>query len=129
MLTRHRHIDFPGYEREVPKVTALRCLNLPNQNLEQTIRWDDGSGMEMKTKPGRTAFYSCEQLYEMLTPEEKAIADNSYVTYAPFPYHWISKCKQDTIGITIPQGQGMEIPMNEMPEWEPEKVKKYPVRR
>jgi xanthine dioxygenase len=79
------HIDFPGYNNDPPLVTALRCLTLP-KGPEQTIRWDDGSGTEMKTAPGLTAFYSCEDLYEALTPEEKAVADNSHVCYAPHSY-------------------------------------------
>ncbi|KAK5127777.1 hypothetical protein LTR85_004893 [Meristemomyces frigidus] len=120
------HIDCAAYDLDPPKVTALRCLKLP-QGREQTIRWDDGSGMEMKTRPGRTAYYNCEQLYEMLTAEEKAMADNSLVTYAPHPYKWISGCQQDTIGITIPQGQGKEVPQDQMPAFEFSKVKKYPM--
>lgn len=79
------HIDCAMYDMEPPTVTALRCLKLP-RGPEQILRWDDGSGTEMKIKPGLTAFYSCEQLYEMLTPEERATADNSRVQYAPHPY-------------------------------------------
>jgi hypothetical protein len=73
------------YDMEPPLITALRCLKLP-KGPEQTIRWDDGSGKTMKTRPGLTAFYSCQQLYESLTPQQKAIADNSRVQYAPHPY-------------------------------------------
>lgn len=79
------HIDCAMYDVEPPRVTALRCLKLP-KGPEQTIRWDDGSETEMKTSPGLTAFYSCEQLYEMLTGEERAFADHSRVVYAPHPY-------------------------------------------
>ena len=107
-------------------VTALRCIKLP-KGPEQTIRWDDGTGTEMKTKPGTTAFYSCQMLYESLTPEQKAIADNSRVQYAPHPYQWISQAKQDSLGITIPQKQGKELPMDEMPPVDEAKVKTYPM--
>jgi alpha-ketoglutarate-dependent taurine dioxygenase len=79
------HIDCVMYDMERPMVTALRCLKLP-QGPEQTIRWDDGSNTEMKTKPGTTAFYSCQQLYASLSPEQRAIADNSRVQYAPHPF-------------------------------------------
>lgn len=80
------HIDCAMYNLEPPLITALRCLKLPN-GPPQTIRWDDGSGTEMKgVRPGLTAFYSCEQLYEMLSEDEKAIVDNSMVQYAPHPY-------------------------------------------
>jgi alpha-ketoglutarate-dependent taurine dioxygenase len=40
---------------------------------------------------------------------------------------WISKYKQDSLGLTIPQGQGKEIPMDEMPPFEESKVKNYPM--
>jgi hypothetical protein len=48
-----------------------------------------GSGTEIKTSPGLTAFYDCQTLYELITPEEKAIADNSNVVYASHPYVYI----------------------------------------
>jgi xanthine dioxygenase len=120
------HIDCAMYDKEPPRVTALRALTLPRGPL-QTLRWDDGSGTEMQVSPGLTAFYSCEQLYEMLTPEERAFADNSRVAYAPHPYMWISRCKQDSLGMTIPQGQGKELPPHELPPVEESKLKEYPM--
>jgi hypothetical protein len=114
------------YNLDPPMITALRAITLP-KGPEQTLRWDDGSGTEIKVKPGLTAFYSCEQQYEMFTPEERAIVDNSTVLYAPHPYQWISRCKQDSIGLSIPLGQGNEIPMDEMPPWEESKLKHYPM--
>ncbi|EME77685.1 uncharacterized protein MYCFIDRAFT_191119 [Pseudocercospora fijiensis CIRAD86] len=122
------HIDCAMYDLEPPKVTALRCVKLPDQGLKQTVVWDDGSGAKLENvRPGRTAYFSCEQLYEMLTPEEKAISENSYVTYSPHPYQWISRCKQDPIGITIAQGQGLELKDEELPPVDEKKVKKYPM--
>ena len=42
-------------------------------------------------------------------------------------YRWISGCKQDSLGMTIPQGQGREIPWDKMPPYEESKVKEYPM--
>lgn len=50
----------------------------------------------MKARPGQTAFISSIQIYDMLTEEEKVMADNSWVEYAPFPYMWIERCKGRT---------------------------------
>jgi len=120
------HIDFAGYDIDPPLVTALRCINLP-VGPEQTLRFDDGTGRQMKVKPGLTAFYSCEQQYAEFSPEEREMVDNSEVLYAAHPYQWISRCKQDSLGITIPQGQGLEMLPNERPEAEASKLKRLPM--
>lgn len=55
----------------------------------------------MKTKPGRTAFISNVQLYDLLSEEEKEMAENSWVEYAPFPYMWIENCKGNANGLGL----------------------------
>ena len=86
------------------------------------MNWDDGSGLSMKCKPGQTAFVSTTQLYELLSDEEKMLAENSWVEYAPFPYMWIENCKGRPNGLGL-ETEGKEHKMEEMPEWEPEKIK------
>ncbi|MAD84951.1 MAG: hypothetical protein CL912_18490 [Deltaproteobacteria bacterium] len=120
------HIDFAGWELHAPLVTALRCVKLP-VGPEQTLRWDDGTGREIKVKPGLTAFYSCEQQYAEFSPEEREMVDNSEVQYAAHPYQWISRCKQDSMGITIPQGQGLEMKPDERPQVDESKVQRLPM--
>lgn len=93
-------MDAPLYEREPPHYTALRCVKAP-VGPEITVNWDDGSGLSMKTKPGLTAFVSNIQLYELLSEEEKMLAENSWVEYAPFPYMWIENCKGNTTGLGL----------------------------
>lgn len=93
------HIDCAMYNLDPPLITALRAITLP-KGPEQTLRWYNGSGTSIKVKPGLTAFYSCEQQYAMFSLEERAVVDNSTVLYAPHPYQWISKCKQDSIGLS-----------------------------
>lgn len=72
------HIDAPLYDRDPAWITALRCLQQP-KGPDVTINWDDGSGYSMKSPPGRTAFFSNVQLYDMLSPEEQKMADHSWV--------------------------------------------------
>ncbi|KAL3422665.1 alpha-ketoglutarate dependent xanthine dioxygenase [Phlyctema vagabunda] len=122
----HRwHMDAPLYEREPPHFTALRCVKSP-VGPDITVHWDDGSGLSMKAKPGRTGFISNVQLYELLTEEEKTLAENSWVEYAPFPYMWIENCKGNTTGMGLVT-QGKEHTMEEMPEWNPDFIKTYPM--
>ncbi|RDW62288.1 clavaminate synthase-like protein [Coleophoma cylindrospora] len=119
------HMDAPLYEREPPHFTALRCVKAP-VGPEITINWDDGTGLSMKTKPGLTAFFSNVQLYDLLSEEEKEMAENSWVEYAPFPYMWIENCKGNANGLGLVT-QGKEHTMEEMPEWNPDFVKTYPM--
>ncbi|KAH8598047.1 hypothetical protein B0O99DRAFT_615789 [Bisporella sp. PMI_857] len=119
------HIDAPLYDREPPRFTALRCIKSP-VGPELTINWDDGSGMSMKTKPGQTAFVSNTQLYSLLTEEEQAMADNSWVEYAPFPYLYIENCKGRANGLGL-ETEGLEHKLEELPEWDPKKIKTYPM--
>ncbi|KUJ20037.1 Clavaminate synthase-like protein [Mollisia scopiformis] len=119
------HIDAPLYDREPPHFTALRAIKCPDQ-ADIQVNWDDGSGLSMKTKPGQTAFVSGIQLYELLTDEEKMLAENSWVEYAPFPYMWIENCKGRPNGLGL-ETEGLEHKMDEMPEWEESKIKRYPM--
>jgi hypothetical protein len=115
------HIDAPLYDREPPRYTALRAIKIP-VGPELTINWDDGSNLSMKSKPGQTAFVSNIQCYNMLSAEEKEMADHSWVEYAPFPYMWIENCKGRTNGLGL-ETEGLEHSMDEMPEFEAEKIK------
>lgn len=103
--------------------TALRAVKCPSQEEEIQVNWDDGSGLSMKCKPGQTAFVSTQQLYELLSEEEKMMAENSYVEYAPFPYMWIENCKGRPNGLGL-ETEGLEHKMDEMPEFEESKIKR-----
>lgn len=50
-----------------------------------TVRWDDGSDLTVRSRPGRTAFIDCVALYASLSSEQKAWVDNSLIEYAPSP--------------------------------------------
>ena len=50
------------------------------------IHWDDGSELDMKSQPVLVAFLSNVQMYDLMTEEEKQVADHSWVEYAPHSY-------------------------------------------
>jgi len=118
------HIDAPLYEREPPHFTTLRCIKLP-QDGPLTVHWDDGSNLSMKIKTGATAFVSTAQLYEMLSPEEKECAENSWVEYAPYPYMWLENAKSNNNGLGLVT-QGKEHSLSELPSYNLDFVKSYP---
>ncbi|KAF3400595.1 hypothetical protein DPV78_005026 [Talaromyces pinophilus] len=119
------HIDAPLYGKDPAWFTSLRCIRLPRGD-DLTIEWADGSGMSMKSPPGRTAFFSTSQLYSMLTPEEKRLVDHSWVEYAPYPYKWIERCKGNSNGLGLAPG-GTRLEIEELGEFDPSAVKKYPL--
>lgn len=122
----HRwHIDAALYAREPAWFTTLRCVNRP-RSPKLTIHWDDGSGQTMETEPGLTAFFSNVQTYELMTEEERQIADHSWVEYAPHPYQWMGDCKGRPHGLGI-ETQGKEKTLEELGEYDPKQIKRYPM--
>jgi len=119
------HMDAPLYGREPPWFTTLRCIKRPTQP-EMSIRWDDGTGRMIKCEPGLTAFFSNVQTYDLMTEEERKIADHSWVEYAPYPYQWISKCSGKTTGLGL-EDEGKELSIEELGEYSLQGVKKYPM--
>jgi hypothetical protein len=67
----------------------------------------------MEVKPGRTAFVDSEQLYDMLSEEEKKTFDHSWVEYMYWPYEWIKACRGAPNGLGV-ASEGREIPDEEM---------------
>ncbi|KAJ9138173.1 Clavaminate synthase-like protein [Pleurostoma richardsiae] len=122
------HIDAPLYAREPAWFTTLRCIKRPQgpECPDLTIHWDDGSGYTMKTEPGLTAFFSNVQMYELMTDEEKRMADHSWVEYAPHPYAWIGNCRGNSNGLGV-VSEGKEKAIEELGDWDPKDVKKYPM--
>ncbi|KAF2091770.1 Clavaminate synthase-like protein [Saccharata proteae CBS 121410] len=120
------HIDAPLYDREPAWFTTLRAIKLPVDAPDVQVNWDDGSGCSLKTRPGRTAFFSNSQLYGLLSKEEQEMADCSWVEYAPYPYMWIENCKGNANGLGLAT-QGKEHTLEELGEYEDAKVKRYPM--
>ncbi|ERT02401.1 hypothetical protein HMPREF1624_00699 [Sporothrix schenckii ATCC 58251] len=121
------HIDAPLYDRDPAWFTTLRCVKRPTATAPAlTVHWDDGSGRTKAVQPGLTAFFSNVQTYAMLTPEEKALADHSWVEYAPHPYTWLGGAESNPTGLGI-AGSGQELPLDQLPAYEDSKVKRYPM--
>ncbi|XP_014556027.1 hypothetical protein COCVIDRAFT_38263 [Bipolaris victoriae FI3] len=119
------HIDAPLYARDPAWFTTLRCIQRPTAPT-LTIHWDDGSGQTLETEPGLTAFISNVQTYNMMTPEEKNLADHSWIEYAPHPYQWMSDCKGHPNGLGV-VSQGKEKPLADLPPYDEKHVKRYPM--
>ncbi|KAH7357726.1 hypothetical protein B0T11DRAFT_354227 [Plectosphaerella cucumerina] len=119
------HIDAPLYDREPAWFTTLRCIKRP-MSPEMTIHWDDGSGLTMPSEPGLTAFFSNTQTYDLMTDEERRIADHSWVEYAPHPYQWMGDCKGQPHGLGLVD-QGREKSLAELGAYDEAKVKRYPM--
>ncbi|KAJ6081104.1 hypothetical protein N7499_005978 [Penicillium canescens] len=119
------HIDAPLYGKDPAWFTTLRCVTLP-KGPDVTVEWADGSGRTIKSPPGQTAYFSTSQLYLMLTPEEQALVDHSWVEYAPYPYKWTERCKGNSNGLGLAEG-GERLTLEELGEYDPSAVKKYPL--
>ncbi|KAI2783109.1 Clavaminate synthase-like protein [Daldinia loculata] len=119
------HMDAPLYGRDPAWFTTLRCVKRPIKP-QVNVRWDDGSGLSMKAEPGLTAFISNVQMYEMMTEDEKKMADHSWVEYAPHPYMWIGDCKGNSNGLGL-VSQGKEKQLEDLGDFDPKDVKTYPM--
>ncbi|TVY37803.1 putative dioxygenase [Lachnellula occidentalis] len=65
---------------------ALYALNPPRLRRRQTLRYDDGSGEELNVPLGTTAFVSGQNMYNILSEEDKKFVREAKVEYAPHPY-------------------------------------------
>jgi hypothetical protein len=63
----------------------------------------------MKVTPGGTAFFSGYQLYDLLSPDEQLLFNNSSWEAAPFPFLWTGNRKHRTTGIDFTE-QSSVIP-------------------
>jgi len=119
------HCDGLFYGAHPSRMTALRCIKAP-KGPDLTIRWDDGSGLVMKSRPGRTAYFNSNQLYNLLDEEEKSLVDNSRWEAAPYPFLWNGTRKARTTGIGL-SDQGDVLPLEALPEWTQDKVQRVPM--
>lgn len=63
------------------------------------------------------------QLYDLLSPEEQQMADNSFVEYWPHPYMAIENCKGNANGLGL-ENQGKEHTIDEIGDFDESKIKK-----
>jgi hypothetical protein len=121
------HIDAALYDLNPPRVTTLYGLTIP-AGKTQVCRYDDGTGDELEVPLGTTAFVSGKVMFEMLPAELKSLAVRSKVKYAPHPYVWMAPAHAMPTGLGI-ESEGLELPLEELPEWEESKLKILPVVR
>ncbi|ORX38065.1 hypothetical protein BD324DRAFT_624373 [Kockovaella imperatae] len=119
------HIDAALYDLSPPKATTLYAVRVPRGE-PQTLRYDDGTGDELKVPLGGTCFVSGRTMFDVLSPELKSLAVRTRVEYAPHPYVWMSKAHALPTGLGI-ESEGLELPLEDLPDWEEAKIKKFPV--
>jgi alpha-ketoglutarate-dependent taurine dioxygenase len=107
------HIDAALYALNPPKVTSLLAVRVP-AGRRQTLRFDDGTGEEMDVPLGTTAFVSGQNMYNLLSEEDKEFVRNAKVEYAPHPYIWMSPAKSRSDGLGI-VSEGLELPLSDLP--------------
>jgi hypothetical protein len=121
------HIDAALYDLNPPRVTTLYGLTVP-AGAAQVCRYDDGTGDALAVPLGTTAFVSGRTMFEILSPALKSVAVRARVRYAPHPYVWMAPAHAMSTGLGI-ESEGLELPLDELPEWNEAKVKVFPVVR
>ena len=106
-------------------MTTLYGITVP-QGKKQVCRYDDGTGDELEVPLGTTAFVSGRTMFDILPEEYKSFAVRSKVKYNPHPYVWMASAHAMPTGLGI-ESEGLEVPTEELPEWEESKVKIFPM--
>jgi alpha-ketoglutarate-dependent taurine dioxygenase len=119
------HIDAALYDLEPPKVTSLLAVKVPKTEY-QTLRYDDGTGDEVRLSRGSTAFVSSYKMYDLLSEKDKEFARTTKVQYAPHPYIWMSACKSRSDGLGL-ISSGLELDAEQLPPIDESKIKILPM--
>lgn len=119
------HIDSALYGLSPPVATTLLGIHVPPHEKELKIVYED-TKEELPLTQGATAFVSGKVAFDRLSPEDKELALNTTVVYAPHPYIFIGPAKATSDGLTM-VSEGQEMPLDELPEWEEEKIKRLPL--
>ncbi|KAL1612705.1 hypothetical protein SLS60_000934 [Paraconiothyrium brasiliense] len=119
------HIDAALYDLEPPMVTSLLAVRVPKTEY-QTLRYDDGTGDEVKVPRGSTVFVDGETMYDLLSEEDKKFARETKARYAPHPYIWMSGARSRSTGLGM-VSEGLELDAAQLPPVEQEKIKTLPM--
>ncbi|KAH9947803.1 Clavaminate synthase-like protein [Amylocystis lapponica] len=119
------HMDAALYDLAPPRVTTLYALRIP-RGPPQVCRYDDGTGAVLPVPLGTTAFVSGTIMFALLPAELKSIAVRGRVRYAPHPYQWMTPAHARADGLGM-ETEGLEVPLDALPEWEEAKVKVCPL--
>ncbi|TFK42100.1 Clavaminate synthase-like protein, partial [Crucibulum laeve] len=118
------HMDAALYDLSPPRVTTLYGIKVPKGPM-QTVRYDDGTGDELKVTLGTTAFASGKVMFDILPKELKSLAVRARAKYAPHPFEWMRGARAVSTGLGL-ESDGQETPLDELSAWEEERVKAYP---
>ncbi|CAD6448397.1 2f991c80-5b31-447a-bbd8-49fe0e20ab61 [Sclerotinia trifoliorum] len=119
------HVDAALYALNPPKVTSLMAVKVP-AGRRQTLRYDDGTGEEMDVPLGTTAFVSGQNMYNLLSEDDKEFVREAKVEYAPHPYIWMSPAKSRSTGLGM-VSDGIELPLSELPPVDEKDIKILPM--
>lgn len=119
------HIDAALYALNPPKATSLLAVKVP-AGRRQTLRYDDGSNEEMDVPLGTTAFVSGQNMYNILSEEDKKFVREAKVEYNAHPYIWMSPAKSRTDGLGM-ISEGLELPVSELPPIDEKDIKILPM--
>ncbi|TFK83211.1 Clavaminate synthase-like protein [Polyporus arcularius HHB13444] len=119
------HMDAALYDLNPPRVTTLYAKVVP-QGPHQTVRYDDGTGDELEVPLAATAFVSGKTMFDILSSENKSVAVRGRVKYSPHPYAWMATAHALSTGLGI-VSEGLEMPDDELPLWDEDKIKVYPM--
>lgn len=119
------HIDAALYGLAPPVATSLLAVGVP-AGRTQVVRYDDGSGDELRVPLGTTAFVSGRAMYDALSPEDQLFARTTRVEYAPHPYVWMSGARSRTDGLGL-VSEGKELALDDLPPVEADKIQVLPM--
>lgn len=119
------HIDAALYKLSPPKVTTLYAVSVPKGDW-QTLRYDDGTGDELRLPKGSTTFVSGKTMFDILPEELKSVAVRATVNYAPHPYVWMSKAHALPTALGLEE-EGLELPLDDLPPWNEADIKHFPM--
>lgn len=119
------HFDGSLYGIPPPRVGCLLAVRTP-KGPNVTVRWEDGSGTEMKLAPGATAMVAGSRALGLLDDETRNIVMHSRIEYAPHAFVWMSTAHSTRLGHLL-ETEGLEKPLDQLPKWERSKVCVYPM--
>lgn len=119
------HWDGSLYNIPPPRVGCLLAVKTP-KGPDVTVRWEDGTGTEMKIAPGATAMVSGAQALALLDEATRETVFNSRIEYAPHAFQWMSTARSTRLGHLLVT-EGKEVPLDKLSPWESEKVCIYPM--
>ncbi|KAF9775609.1 hypothetical protein IL306_006270 [Fusarium sp. DS 682] len=119
------HFDGSLYNIPPPRVGCLLAVRTP-KGPDVTVRWEDGTGTEMKIAPGATAMVAGARALALLSEETRNIVMNSRIEYAPHAFVWMSTSHSTRLGHLL-ETEGLEKPLDQLPPWSQDKVCIYPM--